>query len=60
MNWLPIETAPHDRLVIVYCPPREGLNEIVCLCQWHDSCGFCVDEIRYVTHWRPYESPVNV
>jgi hypothetical protein len=57
MDWHPIETAPHDRLIIVYCPPRDGLDEIVCLCQWHPDAGFCVDELRVETHWRPFNRP---
>lgn len=49
--WQPMATAPQDREIIVYCPPREGLGEIYCKCQWHPDAGFCVDEIREPTLW---------
>ena len=45
------EDTPKDRKIIVYCPSREGLPEMVCFCQWHPDAGFCVDEARYPTHW---------
>lgn len=58
-GWMPIESAPEDPdlLVEVYAPAREGLKAIVCACQWHPDAGHCVDEIRYVTHWRPLSHP---
>lgn len=38
--------TPQDRLILVYAPAREGLEELVSLCKWHESAGFCIDEIR--------------
>jgi hypothetical protein len=55
--WQPIETAPKDKLIIVWAPPREGLSGFVTCCQWHEDAGFCVDEIRVPTHWRPMPLP---
>ena len=50
-TWNPIEIAPKDREIIVYCPPVHGLGDIVCRCTWHPDAGFCVDELRSPTHW---------
>lgn len=44
--WYPIEDAPKYELILVWCPPREGLSELFALCQWHEDAGFCVDELR--------------
>jgi hypothetical protein len=49
--WHPIETAPKDREIVVYAPGREGLGELVSLCQWHPDAGFCIDELREPTLW---------
>lgn len=51
--WRDIGTAPEDvkKKVLVYAPEREGLPAIICPCAWHPDAGFCVDEIRIVTHW---------
>lgn len=57
--WQPIEKAPKDRMILVYCPPREGLDEIVCPCEWHEDAGFCVDEIHSPTHYRFPEPTVE-
>lgn len=57
-EWQPIETAPRDgTLVWVYAPEREGLAHIVCPCSYHPDGGWCVDEIRLVTHWQPMTVP---
>ena len=50
-GWQPIATAPHDRPIVVYAPPREGLPEFAGMCEWHPDAGFCVCELREVTHW---------
>jgi len=49
--WKPIESAPQDREIVVYAPGREGLGELVSLCQWHPDAGFCIDELREPTLW---------
>lgn len=63
MAWSPIDdSTPRDRLIIVFAPGDhpdfyDTLPDIVCVCQWHDDAGFCVDELRHPTHWMPYERP---
>lgn len=57
INWLPIETAPEDELIIVFAPGVQDLNDLVSLCQYHPSAGFCVDELRQPTHWIPFNPP---
>lgn len=59
IEWIPIETAPKDRLIIVYAPERDGLNEMVCLCNWHPDAGFCIDELREPTHWTEFNIPIE-
>lgn len=56
-GWQPIKSAPTDRLILVYCPSYQGLNAIVCCCQWHEDAGFCVDELRSPSHWMPLPAP---
>lgn len=67
-GWQPIETAPRDRLVEVYAPSPDparwtpevhDLPPIVCLARWHPDAGFCVCEIREVTHWREHVPPAG-
>ena len=55
--WLPIATAPKNKLILVYCPAREGLSEIISLCEWYQDAGFCVDELRFPTHWMELPDP---
>lgn len=61
-GWQPIETAPQDRMVLVYAPSPDptrwhtsvcDLSPIICAAKWHPEGGWCVCEIREVTHWRP-------
>jgi len=49
--WQPIETAPHDRPVVVYAPAYDGLPAIVGITQFHPDAWFYIDEIRDVTLW---------
>ena len=60
-TWQPIETAPKDGTeVLVYAPPYAGLGDIICRAAWHDDAGWCVDELREVTHWQPLpDAPVS-
>jgi hypothetical protein len=44
-------TAPHDRPVVIYAPPREDLPEFAGMCEWHPDAGFCVCELREPTYW---------
>ena len=52
MSWKLIKDAPEDGTVVwVYCPPAHGLPELQCACAYHPDAGWCVDELRYTTHW---------
>jgi len=53
-------------MVEVYAPPPAparwhesmcDLPPVVCLVQWHPDGGFCVCEVREVTHWREHTPP---
>jgi len=57
--WPPITTAPRDRPIIVYCPPRDGLQAMASICQWHPDAGFCVDELRDPTCWTEIPNPME-
>lgn len=50
--WLPIESAPTDREILVYAPPYQDLRAIKQVCRWHESAGFCIDELRTPTHYK--------
>ena len=53
-KWYPIETAPETgEKVWVHVSSREGLPGFECVCAYHPEAGWCVDEIRNVTHWVP-------
>ena len=53
--WLPIEQAKEDpdREIFVWAAPCEDLPGFACWCAWHPDAGFCVDELRKVTHYLP-------
>lgn len=53
--WLPIEQAEEnpDQEILVWAAPCEDLPGFVSWCAWHPSAGFCVDELRAVTHYMP-------
>ena len=55
--WQPIADAPDDRQVAVWCPAREGLDELMTFARHHPDAGFCVDELREPTHFRIVEPP---
>lgn len=56
-EWREIAEAPKDKLILVYCPARQGLSPLFSLCQWHEDAGFCVDELREPTHFMLLPSP---
>jgi len=49
--WRPIAEAPKDREIWVYAPSKEGLDPLIVLVKWHESAGFCIDELREPTLW---------
>lgn len=52
--WQPIGTAPTDgTLVLVYAAPYCDLDGFVTVAGYHHDAGWCVDELRDVTQWRP-------
>lgn len=52
--WRPIETAPTDGTVVrVFAAERQGLPAFQCTAAYHEDAGWCVDELREVTHWMP-------
>ena len=58
--WFPIAPAPTDGTrVRIYAPayrdPENILPELICEAQYHPDGGWCVDELRFVTHWQPLE-----
>lgn len=50
--WQPIGTAPKDREILVYAPPYQDLKSLTKIIAYHDSAGYCIDELRYPTHWK--------
>lgn len=57
-GWLPISIAPTDGTEVwVYVAPRDGLKGFQCVCAYHPDAGWCADELRHVTYWRPLPPP---
>ena len=57
-EWQPIETAPRDGTnVWVYAAPFQDLPGFQCRYGYHPEGGWCVDELREVTHWQPLLLP---
>lgn len=62
-DWQPIETAPRDGTeVLVYATmpdhlqwadPDKQLRPVTRVTAWHPDAGWCVDELREASHWRP-------
>lgn len=60
--WLPISTAPTDgtRVLVWAAPTTAGWDDpamhlagFVTIAAYHPDAGWCVDELREVTHWQP-------
>jgi hypothetical protein len=51
-GWLPMETAPKDRVIWVRTNTYMDLPAFECICLWHKDAGFCVDELRHPVEWR--------
>jgi len=41
---------------LVWAPSVHGLPSMFSVCAWHEDAGFCIDELREATHWRPLPS----
>jgi hypothetical protein len=67
MEWRPIETAPKDGarvLVFAQLDPPEKWHEcmrdlapLIGIAAYHPDAGWCVCEVREVTHWMPLPDP---
>jgi hypothetical protein len=58
-GWMPIEEAPKDRDIIVYCPPAHGLDHMASVCAYHEDAGFSVCELRHPTHFHELPKPLT-
>lgn len=56
-QWLPISSAPKDRMICLYAAPKYDLPGFLTAGMWHESGGWCVDELREATHWVPLPPP---
>ncbi len=53
-EWQPIATAPTDGTPVkVYAAPYEDLPGFQAVAAYHPDGGWCVCELRTVTHWQP-------
>lgn len=43
-------------MIEVYAPSIYGLPEMYTTAQYHCDAGWCIDELRIVTHWRPLKN----
>lgn len=51
--WRPVAEAPTDgTVVLVYAPAYEGLPSMITTAAYSEYAGWCVDELRTVTHFR--------
>lgn len=58
-GWRPIDSAPKDRLIEVYCPDEYGLNPRIILTEWYEGAGFHTIELRHPSHWREHSPPFS-
>jgi hypothetical protein len=60
-EWQPIETAPKDQWIDLWCANKNGEGYRTVECRWsHDFNYFhqaCAPAIRNATHWRPIPEP---
>lgn len=57
-GWQPIASAPKDGMLVwVYAAEREELPAFQTWCAYDPDAGWCVDELREVTHWMPLPAP---
>lgn len=60
-NWLPIETAPKDKVIQLYLPDNRIGREIIVGYYDHDYVGWvaCLGSVLLTqpTHWQPLPNP---
>jgi hypothetical protein len=57
-RWRPIAEAPRDGTrVLVWAAPYDDLEGFHTIAAYHADAGWCVCELRYVTHWMPLPAP---
>jgi hypothetical protein len=57
-QWRPIAEAPMDgSAVLIWASPRDGLDGFQVVARYHEDVGWCVDELREATHFRPLPAP---
>lgn len=55
-GWQPIATAPIDGTrVWVFVAAAYGLSSFYCIAAYHPDGGWCCDELRETTAWKPLE-----
>ena len=60
-QWQDISSAPRDGTpILVFAPSRDGLPDLMAVSKYHPDAGFCIDEIRFETHWHPLPAPPEV
>lgn len=50
-EWRHMDEAPRDRLIRVFVAAKHGLSAFITVVQWHESAGFCVDQLREAVMW---------
>lgn len=59
-EWLPIKSAPKDGTpILCYAPAFDGLPELISKTSYHKDAGFCICELRTVTHWKPIHNCID-
>lgn len=55
LEWSPISWAPEDGtpVLVLASGEAEGLPDIECVTAFHPETGFCIDELRVETHFKP-------
>lgn len=57
-EWRPISEAPKDgTVVLVWAAPFQDLPGFQSTASYHPDAGWCVDELREVTHFLPLPTP---
>jgi hypothetical protein len=60
-EWQPIETAPKDQWIDLWCANKNGEGYRTVECRWSPYFNYfhqaCAPAIRNATHWRPIPEP---